>query len=132
MAVDRTHNLDNALPRLEAALTKMLGAGAMILKGEMQDRAPELSGDMTRSVTVGEVTRTEDGEFHCFVGPAKDYSKYTEEERYIVGKQLGIISRAKGATMPWIKPAAEAARGDVQTLIGNAMRTTIRELQRGG
>ena len=124
----RTHNLDAALGILDRSMRVSLTHGGLILKQRMQERAPELSGRMVRSVYVSEVRHTEDG-YEVRAGPTPDYSIYTELEPWIIGKRPGPISQAKGATIPWMKPAADDVREEVIATVLAGVSATVRELQ---
>ena len=125
----RTHNLNGALGLLEGAMGRSLQIGGNLLKQAMQERSPVWSNRMTRSVHVGPVTQ-KDGAFRTLVGPTVDYSKYTELEPWIIGRRPGPKSQIKGATIPWMQPAADDVRDELQALIMGGVRTTIKELQR--
>jgi len=124
----RTHNLDAALGILDHTMRVGLTHGGLILKQRMQERAPELTGRMVRSVYVSEVRHTHEG-YAVRVGPTPDYSIYTELEPWIIGKRPGPISQAKGATIPWMKPAADDVRDEVIGILLDGLSGTIRELQ---
>ena len=124
----RTHNLDAALGILDRSMRVSLMHGGLILKQRMQERAPELTGRMVRSVYVSEVRHTEEG-YAVRAGPTPDYSIYTEEEPWIIGKRPGPISQAKGATIPWMKPAAEDVRDEVIATLRDGLQATVHELQ---
>ena len=124
----RTHNLDAALGILDRTMRLGLSHGGLILKQRMQERSPELTGRMVRSVYVSEVRHSEDG-YEVRAGPTPDYSIYTELEPWIIGKRPGPISQAKGATIPWMKPAADDVREEVVALLEGALHATVMELQ---
>jgi hypothetical protein len=126
--VTRSHNFNNHLDALEAAVFTALTQGGLILKQEEQKLSPEDTGRMLRSVEVSQPFRR-DGDFVVGVGPTVDYAKYTELEPWIIGKRPGPRSQIKGATIPWIKPAVANVRHDVITQIDNGIRTFIRGLQ---
>ncbi len=110
-------------------MTLALEGGALILKQRMQQLAPIWTGRMQRSVHIGDVTRRADG-FAITVGPTVSYAKYTELEPWIIGKRPGPKSQIKGATIPWMRPAADDVREDVQGHIEGSIRQMIRALSR--
>ena len=124
----RTHNLDAAFGILDRTMRLSLTAGGLILKQRMQERSPELTGTMVRSVYVSDVSHTQEG-YALRVGPTPDYSIYTEEEPWIIGKRPGPISQAKGATIPWMKPAADDVRDEVIATVGRGLQAADLELQ---
>ena len=124
----RTHNLDSALGILDRTMRLGLSHGGLILKQRMQELSPELTGRMVRSVYVGDVIHTHEG-YEVRTGPTPDYSIYTEMEPWIIGKRPGPISQAKGATIPWMKPAADDVREEVVALLEGALHATVMELQ---
>lgn len=134
-SVERTHRLRRGAQRLDAELRQGLRLGAMVVKAAAQEGAPELTGQMTRSVTISQ-PKWSGGRLVIYVGPgpeSKAYSKYTELPRYIrLRPGLGPISRAKGARKPWLKPALEENRGAVMALIRGAVRKGLREMARSG
>jgi len=124
----RTYNLRNAPGILKGSMDTALKHGGLIVKQAMQERAPLWTGRMERSVEVGPV-RFEEDTFSVLVGPTVDYAKYTELDPWIIGKQPGPKSQAKGATIPWMAPAAEDVRDEVQGIIVKGVSTTVHELQ---
>ena len=126
----RTHNLDRAGGVLKASMEGSLKRGGMVLKDAMQARAPVATGRMTRSVEVGPVT-FKDGAYRVLVGPTVDYAIYTEEEPWIIGKRPGPKSVAKGATIPWMKPAADEHADEIRDIILSGVSSTVRTLQQG-
>lgn len=129
MPASRSHNLSGALGILNAAMGKSLKLGGQILKQRMQERAPVWTGRMERSVRVSNVQKASDSIF-VLVGPTVGYAKFTEEEPWIIGKRPGPKSQIKGATIPWMKPAADDVRDEVTALIRGALSLTVRALQR--
>lgn len=127
----RTHNLDGprALRILEGAVDKALQGGGHLLKQEMQRLAPIDTGQMTRSVEVSDTEQDRDG-YSVSVGPTVDYAKYTEQEPWTIGKRPGPKSQIKGASIPWMKPAAENKRDEIVEHVRAGIRTTIRALSR--
>lgn len=125
--VTRSHNLDGALAQLEHAAGMALTGGGHILAQRMQARAPLDTGRMTRSVYVTAPEPTPDG-LSVFVGPTVDYAKYTEEEPWIIGKRPGPKSQIKGATIPWMAPAARESQAEIVQFITEGLRTAVRAL----
>lgn len=125
----RTHNLDgpSALRILEGAMDLGLQGGGQILKKEMQRLAPIDTGQMTRSVYVSETEQDRNG-YSVSVGPTPGYSKYTELEPWIIGKRPGPKSQIKGASIPWMRPAADNKHDEIIDHITKGVRITIREL----
>jgi len=117
----RTHNLDDNLDLLIDAVNTSLTQGGLLLKDEMQRLAPVYTGRMMRDVGVSDPFIDGDT-VSVAVGPTVDYAKYTELEPWIVGKRPGPISQAKGATIPWMRPATENVREEVKTVIENGIR----------
>jgi len=126
----RTHNLNRALVLLKANAEVSLKLGGQVLKQKMQEFSPEWTGQMVRSVEVGDVTY-QDGAFRLLVGPTVDYAKYTELEPWIIGKRPGPKSQLKGAKIPWMRPAADEVRAEVKAIILKGFQTTVRLLQQG-
>jgi len=124
----RTHNLDAAFGILDRSMRLSVTRGGLILKQRMQELSPELTGRMVRSVYVSEVRHTDEG-YAVRAGPTPDYSIYTEKEPWIIGKRPGPISQAKGATIPWMKPAAEDVRDEVIATLRDGLQATVHELQ---
>lgn len=124
----RTHNLNAALGILKGAMETSLQLGGSVLKDKMQEFAPVWTGRMERSVYVGDVHLVDDT-FIVRVGPTVDYSKYTEQEPWIIGKHPGPKSQIKGARIPWMKPAADEVREEVKGIILAGVSTTVRALQ---
>ncbi len=129
MPASRSHNLSGALGILDAATGKSLRLGGQILKQRMQERSPVWTGRMERSVRISNVQKSADF-VRVLVGPTVGYAKFTEEEPWIIGKRPGPKSQIKGATIPWMKPAADDVRDEVTALIRGALSLTVRALQR--
>lgn len=129
MPAYRTRNLDgaSALNVLDDAIERAFLGGAHILKQRMQELAPLLTGRMERSVEVSPVEKTAEG-YRCRTGPTVDYGRYTELEPYIIGKRLGVKSQIKGASMPWMRPAADDTRDEIKDFIVRAVQSTVRGL----
>ncbi len=107
-----------------------LKRGGLVLKQAMQRRAPVWTGRMTRSTALGPVM-VKDDIYTLLVGPTVDYAKYTELEPWIIGKRPGLKSVAKGATIPWMRPAAEDVEDEVQTILLKGVSLTVQTLQQG-
>ena len=115
-SVRRTHNIRAKAQEIEAGFAMGLRKGGLLVRQAAQQRAPVLTGRMMRSVTVSEPRK--DGKVILVrVGPRVTYAKFTEEEPYVSRRKLGAISEAKGATMPWLKPALEEQRPAALALI---------------
>lgn len=126
----RSHNLDRAGSLLAASMGGSLKRGGTVLKQAMQARAPVWTGRMTRSVSIGSVT-FKDGAYRLLVGPTVEYAIYTEEEPWIIGKRPGPKSVAKGATIPWMKPAADEHADEIRKIILGGLSSTVKALQQG-
>jgi len=126
----RTHHLNRAAGVLRNSMNGSLKRGSLILKQAMQRRAPVWTGRMTRSTRLGPVIFKEDI-YTLLVGPSVDYAKYTELEPWIIGKRPGLKSVAKGATIPWMRPAADDVADEVRTILVKGMSMTVQNLQQG-
>ena len=126
----RTHNLNRAAGVLSNSMNGSLKRGGLILKQAMQKRAPVWTGRMTRSTSLGPVV-FKDGTYSLLVGPTVEYAKYTELEPWIIGKRPGLKSVAKGATIPWMRPAADDVADEVRDIILKGMSATVKNLQQG-
>ncbi|OGS01185.1 MAG: hypothetical protein A2V88_08880 [Elusimicrobia bacterium RBG_16_66_12] len=127
--VRRTHNLRQNAHRLEAALKTALTQGGLVVVDRAKETAPEDTGMMTRSVSVGQ-PQVSGGRVRVVVGPHTDYAKYTELERYIAGKQLGPYSVAKGARWPWLGPALREKKDEVAEIIRASVAASLRAIAR--
>ena len=107
-----------------------LKRGGLILKQAMQRQAPVWTSRMTRSTALGPVM-VKDDIYTLLVGPSVDYAKYTELEPWIIGKRPGLKSVAKGATIPWMRPAAEDVADEIRTILLKGMSLTVQTLQQG-
>ena len=128
--VRRTHNLRQNAHRLEAALKTALTIGGLVVADRAKEIAPEDTGWMTRHVIVDK-PHVSAGKIRVKVGPTEtDYAKYTELPRYIARKGLGPKSVAKGATMPWLRPALREKKGEVAGIVRAALGTALRAIAR--
>lgn len=126
MAVRRTHNVRGKAQVIEAGFGVGLRKGGLLVRQRAQINAPVLTGRMMRGVNVSE-PRKSGSRIIVRIGPNVDYAKYSEEQPYISRRKLGRISVAKGAKMPWLKPALETERSAAM----NVIRASIKEaLQR--
>jgi len=104
----------------------------MTIKERAQELAPELTGQMTRSVTVGQPHRA-GGRMVVDIGPRTAYAKYTEIPKYIRQRPgMGAISRAKGATKPWLRPALKERRAEAVEILRGALGTALRGIAGSG
>jgi hypothetical protein len=111
---------------IEAGFGVGLRKGGLLVRQRAQINAPVLTGRMMRGVNVSE-PRKSGSRIIVRIGPNVDYAKYSEEQPYISRRKLGRISVAKGAKMPWLKPALETERSAAM----NVIRASIKEaLQR--
>jgi len=130
--IRRTHKLRQNAHRLDAGLKTALKRGGLVIIQRAQELAPELSGRMTRAISVSE-PRMDGGKLTVRIGPSGvEYAKYTELPRYIAGKHLGARSEAKGATMPWLRPAAREKKGEAMDIIRASIRSTLQAIARTG
>lgn len=127
--VRRTHNLKRAAGVLEQGAKLGLVRGLMVAKKRAQERAPEDTGRMLRSLTITPA-RWVGGRLSATLGPKVDYAKMTELQRYIQNKRLGPVSEAKGATMPWLGPAFKDKRKEIATVFGATIASTLRAIAR--
>jgi hypothetical protein len=109
--VRRTYNARNNARLLDANNALGLRKAGLIVKQKAQTAALVLTGRMMRGITVDEPFWRGKQQV-VQIGPTVDYAVYTEEEPYIEGKHPGPISQAKGATIPWFKPAFEESKGE--------------------
>lgn len=128
MGAFRSHNLDAAMGILKGESETSLKRAGLVLKKRMQELAPLWTGRMERSVSLGNVTFKDDA-FHLLVGPTVDYAITTEEEPWIIGKRPGPKSQVKGATIPWMKPAAQDVGDQVREIMVDGIRATVKGLQ---
>jgi hypothetical protein len=131
--VERTHHLRDRARRLESRMRQGLMLAGKVVQQAGQLKAPELTGQMTRSVTVSE-PRYVGGVLTVYVGPGPEsaaYAKYSELPRYIAMRPgLGPISRRKGATKPWLKPALDAHRQEVVDILRSSLRQGLQDIAR--
>jgi len=108
--VTRQGGSEAYVERLQANLLEGVKLWAQLLVTLAQKNAPELSGTMTRSITMSEPVATSTS-VTITVGPGAEapYALYTELAMYLTAKngpkQLGPISVQKGSIMPWLIPS---------------------------
>jgi len=131
--VTRTHNIRDKGRRLETAMRQGLMLAGKVVQQAAQEKAPELTGQMTRSITVSE-PRWDASRLCVYVGPGPEsqaYAKYSELPAYIALRPgLGPISRRKGATKPFLKPALETHKTEVKDIIRSALLKGLRDIAR--
>lgn len=125
--VRRTHNLRRKANRLDQGLKVAMKRGMAVIKQLAQEYAPEDTGRMLRGLLIEE-PRWRAGRLRCRLGPTVDYAIYTELEKYTSGKHLGRVSEAKGARMPWLRPAFKERKGEAMAIIKASLRVTLRSL----
>lgn len=123
--VRRTHNLRARAQEIETGFGLGLRKGGLLVRQAAQRNAPALTGRMMRGVNVSEPRKVGQA-IIVRIGPNVDYAKYSEEEPYISGRQLGAISQAKGAKMPWLKPALEEQRPAALAIIRASIVDSLR------
>lgn len=78
---------------------------------------PYLTGELEGSIRR---TTWEQGEEIGFeVGSDVEYAKYTELTSYVYYKNLGPLSKIKGARMPWLQPAFEKVLVNIEHRLGS-------------
>lgn len=118
------------LVHLVANLAKALYLGGKVVENKAQDYSPVYTGTMMRSVTTTPARKLGGNlVVHIGPGPEAPYAKYTELDEYMTTKsgkkkELGEISQAKGAKMPWLRPALRDSKDDIEKLLSAAIVST--------
>lgn len=125
--VRRTHNTRDNARLLDANNAMGLRKAGLIVRQRAQQRALVDTGRMMRGITVDEPFWRGKQQV-VQIGPTVDYGIYTEDDRYIAGKHPGPISQAKGATMPWLRPAFEESKAEAMAVFLAQLRIGLAAL----
>ena len=126
--ITREGLLEGKLAQLDGNVSRAVEMVAQLVETGAQQNAPVLTGTMERSVSHTPTSMV-NGVYTSYVGPGSEapYAKYTELDAYMP-KTPGVISAAKGAIMPWLRPAAQAvaASGNAKAILVAAIQGALR------
>ena len=104
------------------AMKNALVSGALLVANEAKTNAPYLTGNLRRSIHVGG-EGTEGSTTGTDIGGQKIGRDYVE---VLVGTNVEYAARQEFGSRPYLRPALESTKGDVQREIVGALRVLLR------
>jgi len=127
MPVEYKSHLRGKAGRLDMRVRLVMQLAGLVLAEQIQVFAPLQYGHLTRGIKAGTPT-IQGGRIIETLYSQQGYWKFLELPLYTKGRHLGPKSVAKGAKMPFIKPAFRAKKKELRKLIRDGFRAALKDI----